>query len=183
MMAEVLGYQVLAAGYRALAGRIGEAFRAKYVVRPGLLTSDTQTAYALALRFGLLAPEQTEVAGRRLAELVVQAGGRVATGFAGTPAIADALTMVGATETAYRLLLETGCPSWLYAVVQGATTVWERWDALLPDGSVNPGRMTSLDHYTLGSIADWLRHVVAGLAPASHGLPGDLVPDRARGVG
>ena len=60
--------------------------------------------------------------------------------------------MVGATEKAYRLLLETGCPSWLYAVVQGATTVWERWDALLPDGSVNPGRMTSFNHYALGSL-------------------------------
>jgi alpha-L-rhamnosidase len=169
MMADVLGHHDLAAHYRALALAAGTAFRGTYVVGDGRLSSDTQSAYALAVRFGLLSPGQTEVAGARLAGLVAEAEGRIATGFAGTPVIADALSMVGETERAYQLLLQKGCPSWLYAVACGATTVWERWDALRPDGSVNPGRMTSFNHYALGSIADWMHRVVAGLAPAAPG--------------
>ncbi len=87
----------------------------------------------------------------------------------GTPLILDALCDVGAYDTAYRLLLQRACPSWLYPVTMGATTIWERWDSLLPDGSVNPGEMTSFNHYALGAVADWLHRVVAGLAPAAPG--------------
>ena len=72
-------------------------------------------------------------------------------------------------DLAYRLLLQTGCPSWLYSVSMGATTVWERWDSMLPDGSINPGQMTSFNHYALGAVADWMHRTVAGLAPASPG--------------
>ena len=72
-------------------------------------------------------------------------------------------------DTAYDLLLEEECPSWLYAVGQGATTIWERWDSMLPDGTVNPGTMTSFNHYALGAVADWLHRVVAGIAPAAPG--------------
>jgi alpha-L-rhamnosidase len=169
MMADVLGYPELTAHYHALALQAGAAFRGAYVVGEGRLSSDTQTAYALAVRFGLLSAGQAEAAGARLAQLVADAEGRIATGFAGTPVISDALSMVGETERAYQLLLQRRCPSWLYAVGCGATTVWERWDALLPDGSVNPGRMTSFNHYALGSIADWMHRVVAGLAPAAPG--------------
>ena len=71
--------------------------------------------------------------------------------------------------TAYDLILERDCPSWLYQVEQGATTVWERWDSLLPDGTVNPGQMTSFNHYALGAVADWMHRVIAGLAPDAPG--------------
>ena len=93
----------------------------------------------------------------------------------------DALTDAGESELAYRLLLQTGCPSWLYSVTMGATTVWERWDSMLPDGSINPGQMTSFNHYALGAVADWLHRRVAGLAPAAPGYRRLLVrpvPDR-----
>ena len=70
---------------------------------------------------------------------------------------------------AYRLLLQTENPSWLYAVVNGATTIWERWDSLLQDGSVNPSGMTSFNHYAFGSVADWMHRVLAGLSPAAPG--------------
>ena len=72
-------------------------------------------------------------------------------------------------DDAYQLLLQSECPSWLYPVTMGATTVWERWDSLLPDGSVNPGEMTSFNHYALGAVADWLHRVIGGLAPAAPG--------------
>ena len=81
----------------------------------------------------------------------------------------DALTDGGHLDAAERLLVQTECPSWLYPVTMGATTVWERWDSLLPDGSVNPGEMTSFNHYALGAVADWLHRTVAGLAPDAPG--------------
>ena len=65
--------------------------------------------------------------------------------------------------------MQRDCPSWLYPVTMGATTIWERWDSMLPDGSVNPGEMTSFNHYALGAVADWLHRIVAGLAPAEPG--------------
>jgi alpha-L-rhamnosidase len=124
--------------------------------------------YALAIEWALLpTAEQREHAGRRLADLVRTSGFRISTGFVGTPLITDALTSAGAVDVAYRLLLQTGCPSWLYSVTMGATTVWERWDSMLPDGSINPGQMTSFNHYALGAVADWMHRTVAGLAPAA----------------
>jgi len=102
-------------------------------------------------------------------ELVEESEHRIATGFVGTPIVSDALTSTGHVDAAYDLLLEQEAPSWLYAVRQGATTVWERWDSLRPDGTVNPGTMTSFNHYALGAVAGWLHRVVAGLAPAAPG--------------
>jgi alpha-L-rhamnosidase len=77
----------------------------------------------------------------------------------------DALTTAGRPDLAHRLLLEKGCPAWFYPVTMGVTTVWERWDSMLPDGTVDPGRMTSFNHYALGAVADWMHRTVAGLAP------------------
>ena len=170
LTAEVLGKTEEAEHYALLADLVREAFAAEYVLPDGRLTSDAQTAYSLAITFDLIPGDaQREAAGRRLAELVAEAGNRIATGFAGTPLVSDALTMTDAFDTAYDLLLEEECPSWLYAVTQGATTIWERWDSQLPDGRVNPGTMTSFNHYALGAVADWMHRVVAGLAPAEPG--------------
>ena len=168
--AEVLGYSDDAARYATLADQVRDAFVAEYVLPDGRMTSDAQTAYSLALRFDLIAdPALREAAGARLAELVAEAENRISVGFAGVNVLSDALTLVGRTDTAYDLLLEEECPSWLYAVKKGATTVWERWDSLLPDDTVNPGTMTSFNHSALGAVADWLHRVVAGIAPAEPG--------------
>jgi alpha-L-rhamnosidase len=83
--------------------------------------------------------------------------------------VLPALTAMDDTITAYRLLTETACPSWLYPVTMGATTIWERWDSMLPDGSINAGEMTSFNHYALGGVADWLHRVVGGIAPDAPG--------------
>jgi alpha-L-rhamnosidase len=129
----------------------------------------SQTAYALALEFDLLTPEQRDHAGRLLAEQVLKDGFHIASGFLGTPLVTDALTNAGELSTAYELLLQRENPSWLYPVTMGATTIWERWDSMLPDGSINPGDMTSFNHYAFGAVADWLHRTVAGLAPAEPG--------------
>jgi len=156
--------------YAAHAAAVRQAFADEFLAPSGRLSSDTQTAYALALQFELLPkPEQRERAGRRLAELVAQGGHRIGTGFVGTPLICDALTAASEVDTAYQLLLQTRHPSWLYPVTMGATTIWERWDSLLPDGTINPSGMTSFNHYALGAVADWLHRTVAGLAPAAPG--------------
>jgi alpha-L-rhamnosidase len=132
--------------------------------------SDATTAYAMAIEFALLPDElQRRQAGARLATLVRESGYHISTGFVGTPLICDALCSVGESDTAFRLLAQRECPSWLYPVTMGATTIWERWDSMLPDGSINPGEMTSFNHYALGAVADWLHRTVAGLAPAEPG--------------
>jgi len=167
--AEVLGLDDDAAHYARVAEEVRDAFRRAYVLPDGRMTSDAQTAYSLAIEFGLVTGDDAVRAGARLAELVSGAGNRIATGFAGTPLVTGALTATGHADTAYDLLLERSCPSWLYTVGMGGTTIWERWDSMLPDGSVNPGEMTSFNHYALGAVADWMHGTIAGLAPAEPG--------------
>nr|WP_237330408.1 family 78 glycoside hydrolase catalytic domain [Streptomyces sp. BA2] len=167
--ARLLGKNADAARWTELAERTRAAFGEHYVAEDGRIRSDCATVYALAVCFGLLDESTRAAAGKRLAELVRTHEYRVTTGFAGTPFITWALSETGHVEDAYRLLLEERCPSWLYPVTMGATTIWERWDSMLPDGSVNPGEMTSFNHYALGAVVDWLYKVVAGIRPAEPG--------------
>ena len=167
--ARLLGEEVDARRWQGLAERTLAAFTTAYVHEDGTITSDCATVYALAIAFDLLDAGTRPRAAARLAEVVAEAGHRVSTGFAGTPFVTWALSETGHVEEAYRLLLEEGCPSWLYPVSMGATTIWERWDSMLPDGSINPGEMTSFNHYALGAVADWVYQVVLGIRPAAPG--------------
>ena len=168
--AELLGRVEDAAHYRAVAERATRAFQQEFLSPSGRVVSDTPTALAVAIVFGLLATEeQLARAGERLMELVGRGGFHISTGFVGTPIICDALVRAGSMDYAYHLLLQEELPSWLYPVSMGATTIWERWDSMLPDGSINPGDMTSFNHYALGAVADFLHRAVAGLAAAAPG--------------
>jgi alpha-L-rhamnosidase len=167
--ARVLGDDEGAGTYGDLAERARQAWVREYTTPAGRVVSDAQTAYALAIMFDLVDEATRARMGDRLAWLVRRAGYRIGTGFVGTPIVQDALTSTGHADVAARLLLQTGVPSWLYAVTMGATTVWERWDSMLPDGSINPGEMTSFNHYAFGAVADWLHRTVAGLAPDAPG--------------
>jgi len=170
--------------FEALAARVRASFAEHYVAADGTISSDCTTVYALALAFDVLAtPELREFAGDRLAELVRDNDYRVSTGFAGTPFITHALTDTGHVDEAYRLLLEEGCPSWLYPVTMGATTVWERWDSMLPDGTINPGEMTSFNHYALGAVADWMHKAIGGIRPLEPGYARVLIaPQPGEGI-
>ena len=119
----------------------------------------------------LASDAQRRHAGERLRTLVLKRQLKIATGFVGTPLICDALTDTGHVDGAYGLLTQEECPSWLYPVLHGATTIWERWDAITPDGRVNPDgiAMLSFNHYAFGAVADWMHRVVGGLAPAAPG--------------
>lgn len=169
-LAGLLGEVDDVARYASLAAEVEEAYQRHYFGADGDILAETQTALALTEVFDLFPSEAArQRGGERLAELVRSAGGALATGFAGTPIVCDALTRTGHVDEAFLLLLHEQCPSWLYTVRQGATTIWERWDSMLPDGTVNPGDMTSFNHYALGAVADWLQRSLAGIAPAAPG--------------
>lgn len=168
--AVLLGKETDAERYRAIADRALRAFQGEFLSESGRVVSDTPTSIAVALVFELFEnEEQVARAGARLQELVGAGGFHISTGFVGTPIICDALVRAGSMDYAYHLLLQDGLPSWLYPVTMGATTIWERWDSMLPDGSINPGDMTSFNHYALGAVADFLHRAVAGLAPDAPG--------------
>ncbi len=168
--AEVLENTEAQKKYRALADEARAAFAREYVTPSGRMMGDAETAYALAIAFDLLpTAEQRQRAGDRLSELVRDSGYHIRTGFVGTPIICDALCSTGHYLAAYRLLLQQECPSWLYPVTKGATTIWERWDSMLQDGSINPGEMTSFNHYALGAVADWMHRTIGGLTPTKPG--------------
>ncbi|MWB98881.1 family 78 glycoside hydrolase catalytic domain [Agromyces seonyuensis] len=166
----VLGDAAAEAHYGEIERTATDAFRAHYVAPAGRIVGDTVTSLAVAIAFDLLeTDDQRREAGGRLAELVADGEYRIQTGFVGTPIVCDALAATGHLDDAYHLLLQTDAPSWLYAVTMDATTVWERWDSMLPDGSINPGEMTSFNHYALGAVADFLHRVVGGLAELEPG--------------
>ncbi|KAH6869520.1 alpha-L-rhamnosidase A [Thelonectria olida] len=168
-ISSVLGEESKADEYGEQHSKRQSAFQ-KTWMEDGQLTNRTQTAYALAIEFGLHSDdEQSETAAETLQKLVKENNYLVGTGFAGTPALGPALRRIGASGDFYKMLLQTKVPSWLYQVVQNGTTTWERWDSLLANGSVNPGTMTSFNHYAFGSVADWIHQTIGGLAPAEPG--------------
>lgn len=180
--AAVLGYTKQAEKYQSLAKAIRSAFADAYITPAGRVIGDASTAYALALQFDLL-PSATARRGAaaRLSEIVRDSGYHISTGFAGTPLICDALSENGYLADAYRLLTQTTNPSWLYPVTMGATSIWERWDSMLPNGEINPGEMTSFNHYALGAVADWLQRSIGGISPAAPGYKRITIQPRLGG--
>ncbi|UCG89394.1 MAG: glycoside hydrolase family 78 protein [Gemmatimonadota bacterium] len=162
-MATVLGNDDDAARYAALLEDVKEAFREEFITANGRMASNTQTAYALALSFGLMPEGQEAQAAQRLAQDVRAFGNHITTGFLGTPLLCHSLSDNGYLDVAYDLLNQDTYPSWLYPVKMGATTIWERWDGIKPDSTFQDAGMNSLNHYAYGAIGEWLYRVVAGL--------------------
>jgi alpha-L-rhamnosidase len=138
-------------------------FNLEFITPNGRLTSQTQTAYVLALVFELVDGKVRERAAFELNELVVENDYHLTTGFVGTPYLCFALSNNGYHETAVKLLLQDTYPSWLYSISKGATTIWEHWDSIKPDGSFWSDDMNSFNHYAYGAIGDWMYRVLAGL--------------------
>ncbi|MBR2459792.1 MAG: family 78 glycoside hydrolase catalytic domain [Clostridia bacterium] len=156
---KVLGKDV--SEYEKLAVNIKKAFNSTYVAGEGRLTSDTQTAYVVALDFGLV--DNKALFAKRLVELIEERGDALSTGFVGTPYLLRVLSDNGYSEKAYTLLLREEFPSWLFSVNMGATTIWEHWDGLREDGSVWSKDMNSFNHYAYGSVAAWMYGNAAGI--------------------
>ena len=149
--------------YRELREKVLAAFRDEYVTKTGRLVSETQTALTLALHFGLVEEKDREAVAARLEQNIAAHKTHLTTGFIGTPYLCLALSDNGRHELAGKLLLQEENPGWLYEVKMGATTVWERWNSILPDGSFNPANMNSLNHYAYGAIGRWLYTRLCGL--------------------
>ncbi|WP_286259040.1 alpha-L-rhamnosidase [Streptomyces graminofaciens] len=166
--ARELGHVEDADRYAALHRRTAEAAWRKWASH----ARTTQTGCALALQFGIAPTAERAAVSEDLAALVRANGGRIATGFLGTPFVLPALSDTGHVAEAYQLLLNTECPGWLYQVARGATTMWERWDAIRPDGTIDTekaGTMLSFNHYAYGAVAAWLYQSVVGLRATAPG--------------
>ena len=161
--ATVLGKTDDAARYRALFVKVRAAFRREFVSPNGRVGENTQTAYALALNFGLLDGSEAQQAAQRLVDNIGQHDGHLSTGFLGTPELSRALSQNGRLDVAFALLTQRTYPGWLYPITRGATTMWERWDGIRPDGSFEEKSMNSFNHYAFGAIGDWMYRTIGGL--------------------
>ena len=161
--AQVLGRHREEAEHRALHSAIRQAFIDAYVADDGTVEGGTQTGYLLAIAFGLLPDELVPAAAGHLAADIEKRDNRLTTGFVGVPLLCPVLADHGRADLAYALLHQEQYPSWGYTVRHGATTIWERWDGWTEHGGFQSAAMNSFNHYSLGSIGDWLFGRVAGI--------------------
>jgi alpha-L-rhamnosidase len=165
--AALLGRQEQANVYGRLSAEVKAAIQKEYFTASGRLAIPTQTGYVLALFMELVPDAHYERVKRDLIAKLELAKTHLRTGFVGTPYLCRVLSNIGANDLAYKLLLNEDYPSWLYAVNLGATTIWERWNSINPDGSISSTGMNSLNHYAYGSIVEWMYRDMCGLNPAS----------------
>ena len=169
---ELLGKDV--SGYREMYKRIVRAYKARFSDR-----LNTQTEKVLTLHFGLT--DTPQILADALAEQIISCGTKLQTGLVGTPYLLHELSRYGHAEIAWSLLLRREYPGWLYSVSKGATTVWEHWDGIKPDGSFWDDDMNSYNHYAYGSVADWVFGAACGIRPLKPGFAQALIapqPDR-----
>ena len=166
-MAAATGRSAEAASYGALADHVAAAFTKRFVAADGTVSGGTQTGYVLALSFGLLPADRVQAAADKLAGAVAARDGHLSVGFLGVENLLPVLADHGHLATAYQVLRQPGYPGWGYMSSRGGTTIWERWDGIRVDGSLQDPGMNSFNHYGLGSVGDWLYRSVGGLGPDS----------------
>ncbi|WP_213089954.1 family 78 glycoside hydrolase catalytic domain [Streptomyces umbrinus] len=173
MMAEVakaLGDDVAASDYSKLSTDIRAAFTRAYVAADGTVKGNSQTGYALALGMNLVSdPALVEKAGEKFVAKLTLTDYHLRTGFIGTPLLLPALSRIGRDDLAYRMLLHKDYPSWGYEVANGATTMWERWNSIMPNGDFGPVDMNSFNHYAYGAVGDWMFQNIGGLSATEPG--------------
>jgi alpha-L-rhamnosidase len=160
--AAVLGKTDDAAKYDQLYHDISNAFVKAYVHDDGSMVAGTQSAYVVALTFGLLPDRLRDAVAKQLVADINRRG-HLSTGFVGVGLLNPALTSIGRSDLAYKLLLTDTYPSWLFTVKQGATTIWERWDGYTPERGFQASSMNSFNHYSLGSVGMWLYSGAGGI--------------------
>lgn len=167
--AKVLGHSKDAKKYQKQAEKILQAIRDEYITKNGRLAIDTQTAYALALYFNIVAKDKKARVAKDLVTRLHKDNDHLKTGFVGTPFINQVLSQNGYHKLAMKIFMQEDFPSWLYAVKLGATTVWERWNSVEADGSMNPEGMNSLNHYSIGAVMEWVYRYVLGIREHKNG--------------
>ena len=164
-IAGILGEKSHEERLAARAVEIRQAFANEFISPTGRLGHNDQTSYALALLYGVVPEDQIEKTAGYFRRVVEDEGYLIGTGFIGTPALLPALSKVGMSDVAEKVFLNRDVPGWLYQVEQGATTIWERWDAIGPDGTIYEPTMNSYNHYAYGAVCQWLFEDVAGVSP------------------
>lgn len=167
-IASKLGKKEDANHYGTLAGLVRAAVLKEYFTPNGRLAIDTQAAYVIALKFGIYVEKERLV--RQFQERLQRDGNEIKCGFVGAPLLCTVLAESGLYELAYDFLLKEGFPSWLYSVNLGATTIWERWNSVLPDGTISDTGMNSLNHYAYGSVMEFVYRYAAGIRPLVPGF-------------
>lgn len=168
--AKVLGEAADADYYQKISDRTRRAIQEKYYTVDGKCMVQTQTAHILALAMNLVEDEHRKTIAEGLIALLKKNNMHLATGFVGTPFLCKVLSEEGYSEAAYELLFQKDFPSWLYEVDMGATTIWERWNSVLPDGTISGTGMNSLNHYTYGSIVQWMYENICGMTLRENGF-------------
>lgn len=146
--------------YRALLKNIRSAVCDAFIHEDGSIDGDLQGLYVMALRSGAAEPELAQKVADRLEAIIEANNGGLNTGFVSTPHLLDMLTAYGHEDRAWKMLFRTESPSWLYQVEKGATTIWENWNAIRPDGTVTT---SSYNHYSLGAVGSWIYRHIGGL--------------------
>ncbi len=168
-MAAAIGKEDDSNEFNTLYTKIKKAFNQQLIDTQGQIMGDTQTGYALALYMGLLEAPHKKTAQKRLVELIKKRNYHLSTGFLGLKHLLPALSKSGESTTAYKLFQQKSFPSWGYSIVNGATTIWERWNSYtLSGGFANPG-MNSFNHYAFGSVLEWMYSYLAGIEAAKPG--------------
>lgn len=166
-IARVLGRQADAEYFENLNANIKKAYAAVYVDSEGHLKTEFQGVYVLALYLDLIPDDLKPKAVRRLVQMIETNGWRLDTGFVSVPFLLDVLTQNGFKDVAYRVFFQNRCPSWLFEVEQGATSIWETWNAVQPDGTLS---YVSFNHYAFGCVGDWMFRELAGLQGVAPGF-------------
>lgn len=169
-MAIATGRDAEAERYGALFDRLAAAFVRAYVSDDGEIHGDTQTCYLLALHVGLLPHDRRADAVERLVADIRARGNRLTTGFVGVAYLCPVLSAHGRDDVAFDLLFQDAFPSWIYPIRQGATTIWERWDGWTEHAGFQDVGMNSFNHYSLGSVGEWLYRRVAGIDSTEPGF-------------
>ena len=163
--AEILGKKEEADYYGNLAQEIRQAFFREYFTPAGNLSVNTMTGFVIALYMDLVPEGARANLCEGLMNRLRKNRYHLETGFVGTPYLCRVLSENGMNDMAYHLLLERGYPGWLYEVLMGATTIWERWNSVEPDGKISGTEMNSLNHYSYGSIVEWMYREMIGIQP------------------
>ena len=158
-----------AAGYATLYRDIRAAFRAAYLEPDGKLKGDTQCCYLLAVKMKLVQPEEEQRTVEHLIRTIARRDYHLSTGFVGVSYLLPILCDYGRSDIAYRLLLNDTYPSWGYSIKNGATTIWERWNSYTKESGFGDEGMNSFNHYSLGSVAEWMYRYMGGIQPLEPG--------------
>jgi alpha-L-rhamnosidase len=168
-MAAAIGKTADAAKYEQVYEDVRTAFAERFVAADGKVGSDSQTGYILAFTSDLVPDDRIEAVGKHFAAAIERRDAHLSTGFLGVDGLLPVLTKIGRSDLAYKLLQNTSYPSWGYEIGKGATTIWERWNSINPDGTFNDVGMNSFNHYAYGAVGEWMYRTLAGVSAAEPG--------------